>query len=94
MVQAGAENGGIVDVPLSDIMSEPLLKGLPAQERNWNALPELPRPVVLEPGACNRKPRLSSSTPFCRLILFRLTVTLSIVPWSCEKLVPKASREG
>jgi hypothetical protein len=51
VVQAGAANGGICDVPVSDIVREPLLKGLPAQERNWNALPELPVPDVLLPGA-------------------------------------------
>ena len=51
VVQAGAANGGICDVPVSDIVREPLLNGLPAQERNWNALPELPVPDVLLPGA-------------------------------------------
>jgi len=34
VVQAGAENGGIVAVPSSDIVREPLVNGLPAQERN------------------------------------------------------------
>jgi len=94
VVQAGAENGGISDVPASDIVREPLVKGLPAQERNWKALPELPRPVVFEPGACSRKPRLSRFMPFWRLKLFRLTVMLSMVPVSCELPVPRVNSEG
>jgi len=92
--QDGAMLYGICDVPVSANVREPLVKGLPAQERNWNALPELPRPVVFEPGAWRRKPRLASSASFCKLMLLRVTVTLSMVPVSCEKPVPRASSEG
>ena len=94
VLQAGAMLYGICDVPISEIVRVPLVKGLPAQERNWNALPELPRPVVFEPGACSRKPRFASCVLSSKLILFRVTVTFSMVPMSCELPVPRASNDG
>jgi len=88
VVHAGAMLYGISDVPVSAIVREPLVKGFPAQERNWNALPELVNGVVVEPGACSRKPRSTSCWPLCRLKLFRLTVTLSMVPLSVGSVSP------
>src|SRR5262249_30638605 len=94
VVQAGAAKGGISDVPASDIVSVPLVKGLPAHERNWKALPALPRPDVSEPGACSRKPRLHMFTTFSRLIWYRLPVTFRRAPGRCELPAPKGSGEG
>ena len=78
-MQDGLWSLGISEEPESEMTREPLVYGLPAQDRNSNVLPLLLNAPAV-PGACNARPRSDRSSPLARLMPFRLTETLSMVP--------------